>query len=410
MKKAQYTNVFRSFVILVILLASPAVLAVQQTSKLKPIKVLAFHNPPAVIISQDEYGNILFDGLEVNALRTYAASTGALIEFEQSKDFSQILNRNQSAYDFGIGGVSRTTEREKSGLIFSRHLITSDFCIITKSSTSQLTVGIGDTFYDIVKNIAPMILKIFGLILWLIALLMTASEFELKRYPEKETPAKLFLIGRDLICTFFHSLWQIGQGVTTLGSLDPLRRKAIGRFLIVFAFWVGTMLFSFQSALFNYSVQFKMQQSELVSMKELAGKSVAVIRGSRYSSVASKLKAIPVEYDSHDLILSKVKSGEVFAGLHDGVVLDYLVSKDDPNNFTLHHQEDRQDYLCIVVYNPKLKPGLDVKITEFTDPEIEQNLYKVTLDHLMTKTPLNLGKKKKTEDTESVFGWFFWNT
>ncbi len=252
-------------------------------------------------------------GFEIDVIRDVATTMDRPIEFVPFRTVAETLRAVQAGdVDVGIGGISVTREREV-GLDFTWPLTEDGLGILTRKNAGP---GVLQTISGVMNRARLSVL--FGFVL----LIVVAGH--LVWWAERGSPS-------------FHDAYKTGvfEGMywaivtaSTVGYGDKAPLTWPGRVVAALVIVVSLPMFAIFTAELASAITLQsVEQSNIESPKDLAGRKVAAVRGTTGAAWANTLGAELIQRDDLDEVVKAVADGAADAAVYDAPALKLMAQE-----------------------------------------------------------------------------------
>lgn len=297
--------------------APPANAASKLTVLVKPVKPFAF----------DQGGQLT--GYSIDLWKRVALETGMVFDYKPVPDVPSVIGGlKKGEADVGVGALSITAERE--ALV--------DFSYpYYKSGLQILAAGAGDKS-PFRAFLRLDIFKILGLLLIAIAINSHILWFfEKKRNPES-FPENYFE-------GIMNAAWWSVCILVTLGCENIAPARVVGRLLGVVWMLAGVALYSYVTATLTTTMTKDALQSDIKSVRDLAGLDVGTVNGSSSARFLDREKIVFKGFPDVESACQALNTGVLKAVVYDAPLLKYYLNKNADSKLQLVGDLlEKQDY------------------------------------------------------------------
>ncbi len=212
--------------------------------------------------------------------------------------------------EIGIAAITITSQREEH-VDFSFPFFESGLQILVSDN--------GKSGFGTLLALLPNMLRIVGVgvcILWIMAHFIWFAEH--RKNPEDFPDSYLRGI--------WDSFWWAAVTVTTVGYGDRIPKSVIGRIFALIWMFSGLLLVSFFTASVTTALTVQSLEGDISGPKDLPGKKVGTLQGGTAATWLYSSGAKVHEYESLELSIAALTSGELEAVVYDSPALLYYAS------------------------------------------------------------------------------------
>lgn len=281
----------------------------QLTANRIPLKVATKRFEPFVSVESDRYY-----GFSIDFWNAIAQKLGVDYQLSGVESIDRLLDSvKEETADIAIAGITITAERE-TVMDFSHPYYESGLQILVPEDSS-ITQSFGNRIRAIITRPQLYIgIGVFILVLFVAAHVIWFTE----RRHNPEFPSSYWE-------GIWESFWWAAVTVTTVGYGDKTPRKLFGRIFGLFWMCAGYFIFAYFTATVTTSFTIDAIDSNIRSIEDLRGKSVATMSGTTTEKYLQEQGIGTLPFENKEAAYEAVANKEVAAMVYDAPALQHYV-------------------------------------------------------------------------------------
>jgi polar amino acid transport system substrate-binding protein len=309
--------------------------------------------PPFVTRQGDD-----FSGFSVELWRAIALELDLKSRFTTHGPLNELLKAVREGRDpVGIAAISITAERLKQ-LEFSQPMLRSGLSILVPNNQS---INILDVLFSremlLVLGVFLFLLIVPAHIIWWLA-----------RDRDDGLP-----ISESYYPGIIDALFWCAESLAGVAKEHPT--KVFARVAALIWVYAGVVMIAYFTAFATTSLTVNSLQSDISGPKDLAGKRVAVVKGSTSAKYAETLKASTVPFAGYEEAAEAMIAGKADAVLYDTPMLLSL-SKNDPRVRITGPQFKLENYGIAFPLNSQLRRSVDAALLKLIENGTYNDLHR----------------------------------
>ena len=262
----------------------------------------------------------VYSGFEYELMEHVAQHLNWEIEYVPIVGVSNALAAVGDGIDIGIGGISKTSERNKT-YGFSESVVPAGLVVLMLREDQSSVWKATQDFIDKGAWIWVLLMLVWIILAGHIIWISEWGSQEIRNTYSKEG------IGQ--------AIWLAFATGTTIGYGDVTPKTTIGR-TTAFVVWLSfTVFVGFALAEINSSLVVQKLDVAQLKLSELQGKTIATVKNSTSVQAAQKLKGICVEVATIEETYKLLETEQVYAVIYDAPVLKHFTANQGQANFAV---------------------------------------------------------------------------